>query len=345
MGGEEMSGKATEGEKMRAVIFYRTDFGPSNISLPKNCTCWTNDDVEKQDCSTHSVLYDIVSNTFHPLMVQTDTWCSSGSSINMAPSQLLPNNRVIVVSGRGVFTYEFYPRKDSLPSSFYLSLLRGTIDNSEENNLYLFLHLLPGSNLFIFANKRSISFDYMNNKVVNEFYTCRRLKLTDLNLVWSMETMSMPRVMPDMLLLPISDVVFINGANHSTVDSNDAKHSNFNQVLYSPDEEPTWRFTILNSLNIPMMYQSSALLLPNGNILVGGSNPHEKCNFTLDPYPTNLREISVSFVTPSSTTYSFSMNQRMVVLNVFNIERAFMTTYQIVVNGPLLRRWHYLGII
>lgn len=66
-----------------------------------------------------------------------------------------------------------------------------------------------------------------------------RLKLTDLNLVWSMETMSMPHVMPDMLLLPINDVVFINGANHSTVGSNDAKHSNFNQVLYSPDEQPT----------------------------------------------------------------------------------------------------------
>lgn len=97
----------------------------------------------------------------------------NGNLTNMrwyASSQLLPNNRVIVVSGRGVFTYEFYPRKDSLPSSFYLSLLRGTIDNSEENNLYLFLHLLPGSNLFIFANKRSISFDYMNNKVVKEFH-------------------------------------------------------------------------------------------------------------------------------------------------------------------------------
>ncbi|KAH9707677.1 glyoxal oxidase-related protein [Citrus sinensis] len=342
-------------------------------------------------------------------MVQTDTWCSSNYHGEDHAIHLftlcnndsgcdwvelngnLTNMRVIVVSGRGVFTYEFYPRKDSLPSSFYLSLLRGTIDNSEENNLYLFLHLLSGSNLFIFANKRSISFDYMNNKVKNypsicssillslrgndllakvlvcggalsASKTCRRLKLTDLNLVWSMETMSMPHVMPDMLLLPINDVVFINGANHSTVGSNDAKHSNFNQ-----------RFTILNSSNIPMMYQSSVLLLPNGNILVGGSNPHEKCNFTLDPYPTNLSlkafyppywphstifygpqsltiipsggEISVSFVTPSSTMYSFAMNQRMVVLNVFNIERAFMTTYQIVVNGPLLRRWHYLGII
>ena len=98
----------------------------------------------------------------------------------------------------------------------------------------------------------------------------------------------MPHVMPDMLLLPINDVIFINGANHGTAGLNDAKHSNFNQVLYSHDEEPTWRFIILNSSNIPMMYQSSVVLLPNGKILVGGSNPHEKCNFTLHPYSMNL---------------------------------------------------------
>lgn len=58
-------------------MFDRTNFGPLNISLPKNCTCQTNDDVEKQDCTAHSILYDIISNTFRPLMVKTDTWCSS----------------------------------------------------------------------------------------------------------------------------------------------------------------------------------------------------------------------------------------------------------------------------
>lgn len=69
--------------------------------------------------------------------------------------------------------------------------------------------------------------------------TCRRLKVTNLNLVWSMETMSMPHVIPDMLLLATSDVILINGANHGTAGWNNTKHSNFNQVLYSPDEEPT----------------------------------------------------------------------------------------------------------
>lgn len=347
----------------------------------------------------------------------------------------MPDNRIIVVGGRGVFTYEFYPRTDSLPSSFYLSFLRETRDDPEENNLYPFLHLLPDGNLFIFANKRSISFDYVNKKVVKEFpvipgddkrnypstgssvllplhgndiqaevlvcggappgafiksdkektfveasRTCGRLKVTDPNPAWSMETMPLPRVMSDMLLLPTGDVILINGANHGTAGWNDAKDPNFNPVLYTPDEEPTRRFTILNPSKIPRMYHSSAVLLPDGRILVGGSNPHEKYNFTSYPYPTDLSleafyppylapqnhilrptissadttvsynqnlsvtfelplylpegEISVSLVTPSFTTHSFAMNQRMVVLKVVNVEQVSMTTYQIVVNGP-----------
>ncbi|KAL7163968.1 hypothetical protein ACSBR2_039970 [Camellia fascicularis] len=57
----------------------------------------------------------------------------------------------------------------SLPELFNLPFLHNTTDRFEENNLYPFLHLLPDGNLFIFANRRSISFDYVNNRVVKEF--------------------------------------------------------------------------------------------------------------------------------------------------------------------------------
>ncbi|KAI4314216.1 hypothetical protein L6164_027149 [Bauhinia variegata] len=36
------------------------------------------------------------------------------------------------------------------------------------------------------------------------------------------------------------------------------------------------------------MYHSSAVLLPDGRILVGGSNPHKLYEFTAYPYPTDL---------------------------------------------------------
>lgn len=474
----------------KVIIFDRTDMGPSNLSLPID-KCRKEGDVRQLDCTAHSVLYDIASNTFRPLLLQTDTWCSSGAVLSdgtlvqtggynvgdrvirlftpcndegcdwvelsknlwdrrwYASNQILPDNRIIVVGGRRVFTYEFYPKIDSLSSSLYLRFLIETRDPGEENNLYPFLHLLPDGNLFIFANRRSILFDYINNKLVKEFpvipgndkrnypstgssillpvklsagsdgngtaalpdaevmvcggapagafiksdkesvyveasRTCGRLKVTDKYPVWSMEFMPMPRVMSDMLLLPSGDVIIINGASNGTAGWEDAVGPNLNPVLYSPDEEePDRRFVVLNPSKIPRMYHSSAVVLPDGRILVGGSNPHRRYNFTAYPYPTDLSleafhphyldpenaymrpsilslesidrtvsynevfavtfelssyspsgEISVSLMTPSFTTHSFAMNQRLVVLNVVSVSQLSVYAYKVVVNGP-----------
>ncbi|KAM3394545.1 hypothetical protein P3S68_003547 [Capsicum galapagoense] len=55
------------------VIFDTTDFGHSNLSLPGGrCRYDPNDMVSCEDCSAHSVLYDIGSNIFRALMLQTD---------------------------------------------------------------------------------------------------------------------------------------------------------------------------------------------------------------------------------------------------------------------------------
>ncbi|PHT49807.1 hypothetical protein CQW23_09554 [Capsicum baccatum] len=55
------------------VIFDTTDFGHSNLSLPGgHCRYDPNDMVSCEDCSAHSVLYDIGSNIFRALMLQTD---------------------------------------------------------------------------------------------------------------------------------------------------------------------------------------------------------------------------------------------------------------------------------
>lgn len=44
----------------------------------------------------------------------------------------------------------------------------------------------------------------------------------------------------------------------------------------------------MNPTNTPRMYHSSAVLLPDGRILVGGSNPHRLYDFKSNPYPTDL---------------------------------------------------------
>ncbi|XVF31206.1 hypothetical protein REPUB_Repub16aG0125800 [Reevesia pubescens] len=76
----------------KVVIFDRTDFGPSNLSLPSGrCRVDSSDDVLQIDCTAHSILYDIRTNAFRPLMVQTDTWCSSGA--------VLPNGTLVQIGG------------------------------------------------------------------------------------------------------------------------------------------------------------------------------------------------------------------------------------------------------
>ncbi|KAL0327201.1 UNVERIFIED_CONTAM: hypothetical protein Sangu_1798100 [Sesamum angustifolium] len=62
----------------KVLIFDRTDFGPSNLTLPTG-KCRYNDEPVSQDCTAHSLLYDVASNTYHPLLVKTDVWCSSGA--------------------------------------------------------------------------------------------------------------------------------------------------------------------------------------------------------------------------------------------------------------------------
>ncbi|XVF86006.1 hypothetical protein PTKIN_Ptkin17bG0166100 [Pterospermum kingtungense] len=365
----------------KVIIFDRIGFGPSNISLPSGSYC------PNDDCTAHSVIYDVVSNTFRPLHILTDTWCSSGSLDSdgnliqtggfndgdrlirtytpcdacdwyelkdshlidrrwYATNQILPDGRIIIVGGRRVFTYEFYPKDDYLNNnrSFYLRFLVETRD-PEENNLYPFLHLLPDGNLFIFANRRSILFDYNKKIVLKQFppipgddkrsypssgssvllplrlsrtgppvvevlvcggapagaflkaekmkvfveasWTCGRMRVNDPNPQWVMEFMPMPRVMPDMVLLPTGDVIIINGATNGTAGWEDAVNPVFNPVLYSVNGDPARRFTVLSPSKIPRMYHSVALLLPDGRIFVGGSNPHTKYVFT-GIYPTDL---------------------------------------------------------
>ena len=183
------------------VMFDRTDFGPSQLRLPNGrCRDDPNDTALTHDCSAHSIEYNIATNNVRPLMVMTDTWCSSGAFVSngtlvstggyndgakavrsfvpcansacdwneaagsnglqenrwYASNQILPDNTIIVVGGRRAFSYEFVPGG----KSYSLPFLSQTNTPNVENNLYPFLHLSSDGNLFIFANKDSILFDY-----------------------------------------------------------------------------------------------------------------------------------------------------------------------------------------
>eukprot|EP00258_Populus_trichocarpa_P020478 XP_006389311.2 aldehyde oxidase GLOX [Populus trichocarpa] len=371
----------------KVVIFDRTDFGPSNISLPGGrCRIDPSDEALKIDCTAHSILYDIITDTYRPLMVQTDTWCSSGAVLPngtlvqtggfhdgdnvtrmytscpddicdwveypnylsrrrwYATNQILPDGRIIIIGGRREFSYEFFPRPSPRRQTFQLRLLIETREGNVENNLYPYVHLFPDGNLFIFANTRSILFDYNQNRVVREFpripggdprnypstgssvllpldenehsidpevlvcggaprgayqqalrgtyvraiSTCGRLRITDQNASWVMDTMPIPRVMGDMLLLPTGDVIIINGGQSGTAGWELGRQAATRPVMYHPSNPSDQRFSVMEPSPRPRMYHSAAILLTDGRVLVGGGNPHIYYNFSDVFYPTDL---------------------------------------------------------
>ncbi|GMI91309.1 GALACTOSE OXIDASE-LIKE 3 [Hibiscus trionum] len=395
----------------RVVVFDRTDFGNSNLSLP-NGRC-RNDPTEaalKRDCSAHSVEYDVPSNKFRALMVQTDVWCSSGAITpdgNLvqaggfndgerrvrvfspcrsracdwqeipngltarrwyATSHILPDGRQIIVGGRKQFNYEFIPKSIAAANTFNLPFLLETNDFGAENNLYPFVFLNVDGNLFIFANNRAILLDYVKYKVVKTYptipggdprsypstgsavllplknlkraaaiqaevlicggapkgsffqasrgnfitalNTCARMVITDPNPQWVMETMPLARVMGDMILLPNGDVLLINGAGSGSAGWEMGRNPVLSPVLYRPDNKIGSRFKTQKPTIIPRMYHSSAVLLRDGRVLVGGSNPHAFYNFTTAFFPT---ELSLEAFSPAYLNANFdSLRPRIV---------------------------------
>ncbi|PON93846.1 1,4-alpha-glucan-branching enzyme [Trema orientale] len=221
----------------------------------------------------------------------------------------------------------------------------------------------------------------MSGKFIPALNTCARIKITDPKPNWVLETMPLARVMGDMLLLPNGNVLLINGAGAGTAAWELGRDPNLTPVIYRPGNIIGSRFELQNPTTVPRMYHSSAVLLRDGRILVGGSNPNSGYNFTGVLFPTelsleafspsyldnpNLRprivlpasqiklkysqkftvrfrltgtlhpnSVSTTMVSPSFTTHSFSMNQRLLVLPTKSkLKRLGNSTYQVKVKLP-----------
>ncbi|KAK1438152.1 hypothetical protein QVD17_03955 [Tagetes erecta] len=373
----------------KVVMFDRTDAGHSNISLPfHRCRYDPFDYVLTKDCTAHSILYDIRTNTFRPLSIRTDTWCSSGAVLadgtlvqtggyndgdhtvrtlvpcddgncdwvefsgylteprRFSTNQLLPDGRIIIIGGRLQFSYEFYPTSSAFynSSSFLIDFLKDANNGVSVNNFYPFVHLLPDGNLFLFVNLRSVVIDYKQNKVVKNLPpipgdnprnypnsgssillpldenksvepevmicggaprdafldikrthnfaralpTCGRIKVMDENPSWEMESMPIARVMGDMVILPNGDVIIINGAGSGTAGRNNARDPVTRPVIYHPNSPLNTRFSVMQPTSRPRLYNSGAILVTDGRVLVAGSNPNPFYNFTDVEFPTEL---------------------------------------------------------
>ncbi|XP_058215512.1 aldehyde oxidase GLOX-like [Rhododendron vialii] len=129
-----------------------------------------------------------------------------------------------------------------------------------------------------------------NNQSVNTPAqgSCGRIVATDPNPIWEMEEMPFVRIMGDMVMLPTGDVLIINGAQAGSQGYGLATNPCLNPVLYQHDQPEGSRFMTLTPSSIPRLYHSTANLLPDGRVLLAGSNTHYYYTFGVD-FPTELR--------------------------------------------------------
>jgi len=93
---------------------------------------------------------------------------------------------------------------------------------------------------------------------------------------WQLEEMGQPRVMPDSVLLPNGQVVLLNGAARGVAGDaasgggSRSSYPAFYSELYDPYKPAGARWTTLARSQIARLYHSTAVLTPDGDILVSG---------------------------------------------------------------------------
>lgn len=117
--------------------------------------------------------------------------------------------------------------------------------------------------------------------------TCGRMDPFAATPGWAMETMPQRRTMGDMILTPDGNVLIINGAGKGSQGWGYASDPVYTPVMYYPGAAAGKRFQTLAGSGTPRLYHSTANLLPDGRILVAGSNTHQFYTFT-GIFPTEL---------------------------------------------------------
>ncbi|KDN33568.1 hypothetical protein RSAG8_13341, partial [Rhizoctonia solani AG-8 WAC10335] len=144
-----------------------------------------------------------------------------------------------------------------------------------------------------------------------------RIALDDAGIAagWSYDTMPEGRVMADAVILPDGTVFVVNGANTGTagygnvpdqIGQSNADNPAFTPVLYNPAAASGSRFSSVGmpTSNIARLYHSVATLLPDGRVMITGSNPNPDVETRKYRTEYQVEYISPPYMTKTRPTYS-----------------------------------------
>ncbi|KAI0071302.1 copper radical oxidase [Panus rudis PR-1116 ss-1] len=128
---------------------------------------------------------------------------------------------------------------------------------------------------------------------------------------WAIERMPSKRVMPCMVALPDGTFLIVNGGQQGTAGFGMGDIPNLQALLYDPSQPLHQRMSILNTTIVPRMYHSEATLLPDGRVLVSGSDPLTNyTNGTIKfPEETRIEVYIPPYLNEGRTQPSFNISQ------------------------------------
>ncbi|KAG8712628.1 hypothetical protein FRC08_014291 [Ceratobasidium sp. 394] len=146
---------------------------------------------------------------------------------------------------------------------------------------------------------------------------CSRMVLTPAGIAtgWKVESMPYGRVMPHATILPDGKILIVNGAKTGTAEygnvpdqigQSNADNPAFQPLLYDPAAPAGSRFssTGMPTSGIARLYHSVATLLPDGRVMIAGSNPNVDVETRKYRTEYQVEYISPPYMTKTRPAYS-----------------------------------------
>lgn len=125
---------------------------------------------------------------------------------------------------------------------------------------------------------------------------------------WTIERMPSQRVMSCMVALPDGTYLILNGAHQGVAGFGLGTDPNLGAVLYDPTKPVGSRMSIMANTSVARMYHSEAILLPDGRVMVSGSDPEEPPGGNPEEY--RVEQFLPPYLLNGATPPTFTMTNK-----------------------------------